>query len=84
MDSKIVIKTKDNNDLDCNILIKFKFDNDDYIVYTDNTYNNKGEFNLYRAMIKDDKLYDVIDADVIPVFEKLIKEYKVKVIRGEI
>ena len=85
MEEKIIVYDKNNNAISCDIVIKFDFCDQHYIVYTDNSYNEKGEFNLYKALVSEDnKLCDVIDVDVIPIFDKLILDYKKKVVMGEL
>ena len=85
MKEKLILTNSNNQKVECDILIKFEFDGDNYIVYTDNTYDKNGYFNLYKAMVgKDNKLYDPTDIDVLPVFDKLIADYKSKIVKGEI
>ena len=84
MQEKITVFNDHNEKIECNVLIRFTFFDNEYIVYTDNKTGDKNEFNLYKALIKNNHLYDPTDVDVIPVFDKLIKEYKRKVIQGEI
>lgn len=82
---KISIFDSENREMDYEVLIKFDYDDKNYIVYTDNSYNNKEELNLYGAMIdKDNKLNSVYDVDVIAIFNKLIAEYKERIIKGEV
>ncbi len=85
MEKEIIIYDKKNKPLKCNVLIEFTYDSENYIVYTDNTYDKKGIFNLYKAHIdSDNKLSDPTDVDVEEIFDKLITDYKNKVARGEI
>ena len=85
MNGKLILNNSNNEKVECDVLIKFEFDGDNYIVYTDNTYDKNGYFNLYKAMVgKDNKLYDPTDVDVSPIFDKLISDYKNKIARGEI
>lgn len=82
---KIKIFNNRDKKINYDVLIKFDYDNNNYIIYTDNTYNDKGEFNLYGAMIdKENKLNSVYDVDVIAIFNKLIAEYKDKIIKGAV
>ena len=74
---------KDNINYD--ILMKFAYEDDDYVLYTDNTYNDLGEFNIYGARLGlDDRLEEVNDVDIDDVFNMMINEYKEKIIAGEI
>ena len=67
------------------ILMKFTYDADDYVIYTDNTYDEDGIFNMYGAKLgQDDRLVDVDDVDIMDVFNIVIDEYKKKIISGEI
>ena len=85
MGGHIVVYDKNNKKLDYDVLINFDFDGQHYIVYTDNKYSEDGQFNLYKAMLDvNNKLCDVIDVDVIPIIDRLILDYKNKVIMGEI
>ena len=84
MKKNIVIFDKNNKKVECDILIEFEYDGNNYIVYTDNTFDKDGYFNLYKAWLKDNKLYDPVDVDVDEIFDKLIRDYKEKVLRGEI
>lgn len=78
--SDIKIYNKDNKELNYDILIKFSFDNSNYIVYTDNTTNDQDEFNLYGAKINiNNELEEVTDVDVLPLFEEIIEDYKKKI-----
>lgn len=84
MFKKIKLLNKDNKEVECDVLIEFEYDKNKYIVYTDNTINEKGEYNLYKALLKENKIYNPKDVDVDEIFDKLIKDYKNKVLRGEI
>ena len=76
----IKIYDKDNKELNYDILIRFTFDNSNYIVYTDNLQNEQGEFNLYGAKLDiNNKLEEVTDVDVLPLFEEIIEENKEKI-----
>ena len=76
----IKIYDKDNKELNYDILIRFTFDNSNYIVYTDNLQNEKGEFNLYGAKLDiNNKLEEVTDVDVLPLFEEIIEDYNEKI-----
>ena len=76
----IKIYDKDNKELNYDILIRFTFDNSNYIVYTDNLQNEQGEFNLYGAKLDiNNKLEEVTDVDVLPLFEEIIEDYKEKI-----
>ena len=85
MKKNIVLIDKNDKEVICDVLIEFTFDNNKYIVYTDNTFDNDGLFNLYKAKIDDNnRISDPDDVDVEKIFEKLIIDYKNKVVRGEI
>ena len=77
-------KNKNNKEVECDVLIEFEYYDNDYIVYTDNTLTKEGEIILYRGMIENDKVVDPKDIDVFFIFDKLITDYKNKVLRGEI
>ena len=71
--------------MDYNILVKFTYEDDNYVIYTDNTYDNEGFFNIYWAKLGNyDRLLDVDDVDIRDVFNIMIDEYKEKVRYGEI
>jgi len=85
MKEKLILYDINNNKINCDVLIRFTYDGNKYIVYTDNTYNKSGEFNLYEALIDNsNKLREPSDIKVMPIFDTLIYEYKKKVIKGEI
>ncbi len=85
MQKNITMIDKNNHEVKCDVLIEFEFDNNKYIVYTDNIINKDGEYTLYKGMInKEGNVCDPEDIDVNEIFEKLIIEYKNKIIRGEI
>ena len=85
MKKNIIMTNKNNQQIKCDVLIEFEFDKNKYIVYTDNTHNEKDEYILYKGMInKQGNITDPTDIDVNPIFEKLIVDYKNKVITGEI
>ena len=80
----ITLYDKNNKEVKCDVLIEFTFAGENYIVYTDNTLNKNLEYNLYKAKIDSkNKLSDPIDIDVEPVFDKLIEDYKNRIIRGD-
>lgn len=81
---KIKLINQNNKEVECDVLIEFEYCNNDYIVYTDNTLTKEGEIILYRGMIENDKVVDPKDIDVFFIFDKLITDYKNKVLRGEI
>lgn len=85
MNNVIKLVNNDNKVVECNILIRFEYKFNRYIVYTDNILNEKGEYNLYKALIdENNKIVDPEDTSVDSVFDKLINEYKKKVVKGEI
>ena len=74
---------KDNIEYD--ILMKFFYEGNNYVIYTDNTYNDNNEFNLYGAGIDiDGRLKEVDDVDMDSVFKLMIEKYKEKVLNGEL
>ncbi len=81
---KIKLINQNNKEVECDVLIEFEYYDNDYIVYTDNTLTKEGEIILYRGMIENDKVVDPKDIDVFFIFDKLITDYKNKVLRGEI
>ena len=73
------------NDVLYDILMKFSFDSEDYVLYTDNTYDNEGNFNIYGAKLGiDGRLEEVDDVDMDLVFDIMIRRYKKKVLGGEL
>lgn len=85
MNDKITITKHNNEKVECDVLIEFEYDNNKYIVYTDNTYNKDDQFNLYKAKVDANRLLsDPIDIDVMPIFDKLILDYKEKIKKGEL
>lgn len=84
MKKEIVLYDKNNQEVKCDILIEFEYDSNQYIVYTDNKINKNGGFNLYKAKLDDNKISDPTDVDVDEIFDKLILDYKNKIIGGEI
>ena len=85
MKKNMIIYDKSNKEIKCDILIEFTYDSVNYIVYTDNTIDENGFFNLYKAKIdSENKISDPDDVDVDEIFDKLILDYKNKIIRGEV
>ena len=85
MKKDIIIYDNDNNKINCDVLIEFVYDSEKYIVYTDNTIDSDGFFNLFKAHIdSDNKISDPDDVDVDMIFDRLINDYKEKVISGEV
>ena len=67
------------------ILMKFTYEDEDYVIYTDNTYGEDGSFNMYGAKLgEDDRLEEVNDVDIQDVFNIMVDEYKKKIVAGEI
>ncbi len=80
------IKLYDKNKkiLNYNIIISFDYDNESYIIYTDNTFDEDGNFNLYGAKINEkNMLEEIVDVDAITIINNLIKEYKNKIKTGD-
>ena len=72
-------------DREYDILMEFQYDGNDYVIYTDNTYNENGEFNLYGAgKDSEGRLREVNDVDMDDVFQIMINQYKEKVLNGEL
>ena len=85
LNNVIKLVSKDKQVADCNILIRFEYKENEYIVYTDNKCNEFGDYNLYKALIdRDHRIMDPLDESVNSIFDRLIYEYKQKVIKGEI
>ena len=73
------------NDVEYDILMKFNFDGNDYVIYTDNTYSDEGTFNLYGAGLdEEERLTLVDDVDVMDVIDIMIERYRNKVLKGEL
>ena len=73
------------DNLKYDILVKFNFDGTDYIVYTDNTYDDKGIFNLFGASLDSEgRLTEVDDPDINIIFDIMMKRYREKVLGGEL
>ena len=72
-------------DVEYDILMNFTYDDLDYVLYTDNTYDEFGAFNIYGAKVgKEGRLEEPDDVDINDVFNIMIEEYKDKIIKGEI
>ena len=85
MKKSIILYNKIHNKIEYDVLIEFIYDNRNYIVYTDNTVDSNGLFNLYKGYIDDDNnIKDLKDDKLDKIFDRLIIDYKNKVIRGEI
>ena len=71
--------------MEYDIFMNFKYDGNDYVLYTDNTYNDNNEFNVYGArMDKEGRLREVDDVDMDEVFNIMIRRYRDKVMSGEL
>ena len=67
------------------ILMKFSYDDRDYIIFTDYTYDEEGILNFYGSGIDSEgRLVEVEDVDMDKVFQIKIDEYKDKLLRGEV
>lgn len=84
MKKSILLYDKMHNKIEYDVLIEFIYDNKNCIVYTDNTVDSNGLFNLYKGYIDDNNIKNVEDSDLDEIFDRLIKDYKNKVMRGEI
>ena len=68
-----------------NILVKFKYDDNDYVLYTDNTQDEDGNINVYGAKVdKNGKLSVAEDVDMERVFQIMIEKYRKKIVGGEL
>ena len=68
-----------------NILMDFVYDGIKYVLYTDDTYTDKGEFNIYSAGVDSEGNYfKPYDADVDLVIKAMIENYKKKIEDGNI
>jgi uncharacterized protein YrzB (UPF0473 family) len=67
MDESKMLKVTDENgkEITYEILSAFQFKDKNYVVYTDNTYNKKGELNIYASIYYpfDDTRLDPIETD---------------------
>ncbi len=71
--------------MEYDILMRFNFDGEDYIIYTDNTYDDKGKINLFGASLDSEgRLIEVEDPDIHIIFNVMMKRYREKVLRGEL
>ena len=69
------LKIKNNNYTSLyDILIKFSYNNNNYLVYTDNKYNNLNELNIYASILKDGKLYSVQTNEEWNLIDKKLME----------
>ena len=67
------------------ILVKFTYDDNDYVIVTDNSYDSDGNINVYGAKLgRDERLEEVTDVDMPEVFNMMIEEYRQKILKGEI
>ena len=67
------------------ILMSFKYGDNDYVLYTDNTYDEEHQFKVYGARVNQDgRLSDVDDVDMDDVFRIMIEKYREKVLNGEL
>ena len=81
----IMLYNELHNKIKCDILIEFIYDNKKCIIYTDNTFDSNGLFNIYKGYIDENNhIKDVKDGKLDKIFDKLITDYKNKVRRGEI
>ena len=72
------------NERELDILMSFSYEDNDYVIITDNTYDDEGNFNMYGAKLgPDNRLEEVVDRDVISIFDSMIKDYKEKILRGD-
>lgn len=67
-----------------NILVDFVYDGVKYVLYTDNTYNDKGEFNIYTAGVDEkNNLFEPTDVDMDLVFKVMVEAYKNRILEGD-
>ncbi len=86
--NKIKVKDEKGNEVVCDILFTFENDetNKNYIVYTDNSKNDKGELQIYASTyvmdgekmkledVKTDKEWNVIDTILKTIQEEVGKK----------
>ena len=55
------ILDENNKEVDCHLLHKFSNNNNDYIIYTDHTYNDNGELNVmaFKYKIESDSIIPI-------------------------
>jgi len=65
MDDKKILKLTDTdgNVLEYEILLTFPWNHKNYLVYTDNTYDENGGLNVLAAIYKSDKELESIETD---------------------
>ena len=67
------------------ILMKFTYFDEDYVLYTDNSYDSSGNFNVYGARVDSlGRLKKVNDVDMDIVFERMIDKYKNEVLKENV
>ncbi len=73
------------HDQEFDILVKFNYDDGEYVIVTDNTYDNEGNINVYGAKLDgEERLEEVFDDEVKDIFDMMIEEYRQKILRGDI
>ena len=74
-----------DKEIEYDILMEFNYDGNDYVIYTDNTYDEEGKFNLYGAATDSEgRLREVEDVDMDDVFDMMINRYRESILKGEI
>jgi hypothetical protein len=67
------------------ILMSFSYFDDDYVLYTDNTYDSNGSFNVYGARVDSrGRLKRVDDVDMDIVFNRMIEKYRNEVLKENV
>lgn len=74
-----------DKEIEYDILMEFNYDGNDYVIYTDNSYDEEGKFNLYGASLDSEgRLREVEDVDMDDVFDMMINRYRESILKGEI
>lgn len=72
-------------DREYDILMQFTYFDNDYVLYTDNTYDSNGIFNVYGARVDSlGRLKKVNDVDMDIVFEHMIEKYKNDILKENV
>ena len=69
--------------IEYDILMRFHYGDDDYVIFTDNTYDNDN-LNLYGARLDSEERLIEYDEDMDEVFDMMINKYKEKLLKGEV
>ena len=67
------------------ILVKFTYDGNEYVLCTDNTFDKDGNIRTFGACVdKEGRLSEVSDVDMDDVFRIVGEQYRDKVLEGEV